>query len=90
MLAGSLAEVATIGAVVPFISLMAKPEMAAEFPVLQQLFAALGWKNLESMVLPMSIAFVATVAIATGIRLLLVYASNKLVFAIGHDIGVKL
>ncbi|TQE98381.1 MAG: ABC transporter ATP-binding protein [Spiribacter salinus] len=90
MLAGSLAEVVTIGAVVPFISLMAKPEMAAEFPLLQQLFGALGWKNLDSLVLPMSIAFVAIVAIATGIRLLLVYASNKLVFAIGHDIGVKL
>ena len=37
-----------------------------------------------------SIAFVAIVAMAMGIRLLLIYASNKLVFAIGHDIGVKL
>jgi ABC-type multidrug transport system fused ATPase/permease subunit len=90
MLAGSLAEVITIGAVVPFISLMARPEMAADFPLLQRLFSAVGWKNPDSLVLPMSIAFVGIVAVATGIRLLLVYASNKLVFAIGHDIGVKL
>ena len=38
----------------------------------------------------MSIAFVCVVLVATGIRLLLVYVSNKLTFAIGHDIGVKL
>ena len=90
MLVGSFAEIVTIGAVVPFISLMAQPESTAEFPWLQQLFAAAGWKNPDSLVLPMSIAFVAIVVVATGIRLLLVYVSNKLVFAIGRDVGVKL
>ena len=90
MLVGSLAEIVTIGAVVPFISLMARPETAMEYPVLQNLFAALGWQQPDSLVLPMSIAFVCVVLVATGIRLLLVYVSNKLTFAIGHDIGVKL
>jgi len=90
MLVGSLAEIITIGAVVPFISLMARPETAMEYPLLQNLFAALGWQQPESLVLPMSIAFVCVVLVATGIRLLLVYVSNKLVFAVGHDIGVKL
>ena len=37
----------------------------------------------------MSIAFVTLVLMATGIRLLLVYATNRLVFAIGHDVAVK-
>ena len=90
MLVGSLAEIVTIGAVVPFISLMARPETAMEFPFLQDLFAAIGWRQSQSLVLPMSIAFVCVVLAATGIRLLLVYVSNKLVFAIGHDIGLKL
>ena len=90
MLVGSLAEIITIGAVVPFISLMARPEMAAEYPLLQNLFSALGWRDLDSLVLPMSIAFVGVVTVATGIRLLLIYASNKLIFAIAHDIGIKL
>ncbi|NBB78306.1 MAG: ATP-binding cassette domain-containing protein [Verrucomicrobia bacterium] len=90
MLIGSLAEIVTIGAVVPFISLMARPEMAADYPLLQTLFSQLGWRNPDSLVLPMVITFIGIVAAATGIRLLLIYASNKLVFAIGHDIGVKL
>ena len=90
MLAGSIAELVSIGAVVPFISLMAQPERAADYPVLQQLFGAFGWRNPDSLVLPMTLAFIAIVTTATGIRLLLTYASNKLVFAIGHDVGVKL
>ena len=90
MLAGSLSEIVTIGAVVPFISLMARPELAAEYSVLQEVFSALGWRDPDSLLLPMTIAFMSIVFIATGIRLLLIYASNKLVFAIGYDIGVKL
>jgi len=90
MLVGSVSEIATIGAVVPFISLMANPEMASSYPLLQSLFAIFGWKDPESLVLPMSVAFIAIVALATGLRLLLIYASNKLVYAIGHDIGVQL
>ena len=90
MLAGSVSEIATIGAVVPFISLMANPEMASTYPVLQSLFAILGWQDPESLVMPMSLAFIAIVTLATGLRLLLIYASNKLVYAIGHDVGVKL
>lgn len=90
MLAGACAEIIAIGAVVPFISLMARPEMAMEYPLLQNLFMTLGWHQQDSLALPMSIAFVSLVLAATGIRLLLLYVSNKLTFAIGHDIGVKL
>lgn len=90
MLVGSLAELVTIGAVVPFIALMAQPELAADYPLLQRVFSAMGWQDQDSLALPMSIAFLSIIALATGIRLLLIFASNKLVFAIGHDIGVKL
>jgi ABC-type multidrug transport system fused ATPase/permease subunit len=90
MLVGSLAEIVSIGAVVPFIALLARPGQAADFPFLQGIFGALGWQDIESMALPMSLAFVAIVFAATAIRLGLLYASNKLVYVVGHDIGVKL
>lgn len=90
MLIGALAELVTIGAVVPFITLLARPEMAAELPVLQNLFAAMGWQNPEDLVLPMSLAFITIVILATATRLLLTYTSNKLIYAIGYDISVKL
>jgi len=90
MLVGSLAEIATIGAAVPFITFMAQPEQVANFPWLQQMFSVLGWQQPESLVLPMSLVFVAIVILATGLRLLLIYASNRLVFAIGRDIGTRM
>lgn len=85
-----MAEIVTIGAVVPFISFMAKPELANSYPWLQQFFATFGWRQPDSLVLPMSVAFVGIIVVATGIRLLLLYATNKLVFAMGYDLSVRL
>ncbi|MGY6629541.1 MAG: ABC transporter ATP-binding protein [Wenzhouxiangella sp.] len=90
MFVGALAELVTIGAVVPFIGLLARPGMAAEMPVLQQLFSAVGWQNPEDLVLPMTLAFVATVVLATSLRMLLTYTGNKVIYGIGYDLSVKL
>ena len=90
MLLGALAELVTIGAVVPFVTLLARPEMAAELPVLQSLFSAVGWQDTEDLVLPMSLAFITIVVLATSLRLLLTYTSNKVIFGIGYDLSVKL
>lgn len=90
MLAGAGAELVTLGAVIPFISLMADPEAAFRFPLLQDVFTALGWRRPEAIVIPMTIVFLSIVAVATGIRVVLLWASNRLVFALGYDIGVSL
>ena len=90
MLVGALAELVTIGAVVPFITLLASPEMAVNLPIVQQLMATVGWQEPSDLVLPMTLAFLAIVISATSIRMLLTYTSNKILFAIGHDLSVKL
>jgi len=90
MLIGAGAELVTLGAVLPFITFLADPSRALEYPVLQQVFTSLGWRDPDNLALPMTAAFLAIVAVATGIRLLLTYASNRFVFALGYDIGVQL
>ena len=90
MLIGALAELMTIGAVVPFVTLLARPELARELPMLQQLFSALGWQDRQDLIAPMSLAFISIVVLATGLRLLLAYTSNKVIFGIGYDLSVKL
>ena len=42
MMAGALAELATIGAVIPFLSLLANPEHVQHVPLLASTFAAVG------------------------------------------------
>jgi len=90
MLVGAVAELVTIGSVIPFISLLADPSAAMQFPLLQNVFAFFGWDEPGSIVIPMSILFLGIVAFAAGIRLLLLWVSNRYVFALGYDIGVAL
>lgn len=90
MLIGSLAEIVTIGAVVPFLGVLAKPEAVVLPMPLEWVFKSVGLGDRSALVVPMSVTFVTIVLLATGIRLLLLYASNRLVFAIGRDLGVKL
>ncbi|MGY6587766.1 MAG: ABC transporter ATP-binding protein [Wenzhouxiangella sp.] len=90
MLLGAGAELVTIGAVIPFISLMADPETAFQFPILQNLFSALGWQQPESIVAPMTVLFLLIIAFATATRLLLLWVSTRYVYALGYDIGVAL
>lgn len=90
MLMGAAAELVTIGAVIPFISLMADPEAAFRFPLLQEVFTALGWKRAEDIVAPMAGLFLLIVTLSAITRLLLLWTSNRYVFALGYDIGVAL
>ncbi|MCC5866477.1 MAG: ABC transporter ATP-binding protein [Wenzhouxiangella sp.] len=90
MLVGALAELLTLGAVVPFVALMAEPERAYDYPRLQQLFQALGWNDPESILLPMTALFVGLAIVASMIRLALLWVKNRFVFGLGYDIGVRL
>ena len=90
MLAGAIAELLTLGAVVPFVALMAEPERAYDYPRLQQLFETVGWHDPESILLPMTALFVALAVVASAIRLALLWVKNQFVFGLGYDIGVRL
>lgn len=90
MLLGAGAELVTIGAVIPFITLMADPDAAFRFPILQNIFSRLGWQQPHSIVAPMTILFLLIVLCATAIRLLLLWVSTRYVAALGYDIGVAL
>jgi len=88
MLAGAVAELMTIGAVLPFLALIAEPARAADMPLLGDLFARLGWRG-DDLLLPATLLFIAVALAAGAIRLLLAWASQKFVFRLGHDIGVE-
>lgn len=90
MLVGAMAELVTIGAVIPFIALLADPGRAMEFELLQRLFQGFGWTQPEALVLPMTILFVIIVIVSSGIRLLLAWAKNRFTYGLGFDIGVQL
>jgi ATP-binding cassette, subfamily B, bacterial PglK len=89
MLAGAFAELVTIGAVLPFLALIADPERASSYPVLGEAFRYLGWDDATGILLPVTILFATTAAAAGAIRILLTWASIKFVIKVGHDLGVE-
>lgn len=89
MLVGAVAELASLGAVLPFLTLLANPSKALEFPLLQEGLARLGLTAPEQLILPATVLFIVVVVLATAIRIVLNWASNNFVFGLGYDIGVE-
>ncbi|MFC3205344.1 ABC transporter ATP-binding protein [Aquamicrobium soli] len=88
MLVGAFAEVVTIGAVVPLLALIASPadEAAAMFP----LIGRLAIKDQAAAVYTVTGLFALTALVAAGLRLALLWASNKFVYGASYDLGVRL
>jgi ABC-type bacteriocin/lantibiotic exporter with double-glycine peptidase domain len=88
-LISSLAEVVSLGAVVPFIGILTQPESVFDAPLMSGIIHSLGIVSAEELVLPLTIAFALAAVIAGGLRLLLLWVSIRLANATGADLGVE-
>lgn len=89
MLIGAVAELATLGAVVPFLALLADPAMATRYPVLQKLFSVIGWTHDQNILLPATVLFAVVAVSAAAIRMVLSWGTFKFTFGVGADISVE-
>ena len=85
----SLAEVVSLGAVLPFISILTQPEKLFISPWLAGLVRALGITSGAELVLPLTIGFALAALIAGGLRLLLLWVSIRLGNATGADLSIE-
>lgn len=90
MLLGAFAELAAVGAVVPFLSLLADPSRAEKMPAVASLFGTLGANTRSEMVAVAAAAFCAAAIVAALIRLQLSWTSQSFVFLFGHEIAVEI
>jgi ABC-type multidrug transport system fused ATPase/permease subunit len=89
MLLGALAEIFTLGAIIPFLALVADPSKSASFPMLQDLFAAVGWSDPEQILIPATVLFALIAIGAAGVLLLLLWMSQRFVFELGNDLSTE-
>ncbi len=85
----SLAEVVSLGAVVPFIGILTQPESVFNAPRMSGVIHSLGITSAEELVLPLTIAFALAAVVAGGLRLFLLWVSIRLANATGTDLGVE-
>jgi ATP-binding cassette, subfamily B, bacterial PglK len=90
MLLASFAEIISIGAVLPFLGVLTAPERIFEHHAVQPIIKTLGLTQPEQLLLPLTIAFGATALIAGAMRLFLLWASTRLSFATGADLGISI
>jgi ABC-type multidrug transport system fused ATPase/permease subunit len=89
MVVGSLTEVISIGAVLPFLGALASPERVFEHPSLQPMLLGLGVTTPQRMILPLTVAFCAASLIAGGMRVLLLRLSLGYAFGLGSDLSTE-
>jgi ABC-type multidrug transport system fused ATPase/permease subunit len=88
-LLGTLAEVVSLGAVLPFLSILIVPEKVFNHPVLADMAPAWGVQSAEQLVLPLTVGFVVIALVAGTLRLLLLWANTKFAFASGADLSIE-
>lgn len=89
MLVSTLAETLSLGAVLPFISILLTPERMFDVPYVQRIGDWLGVEQPRELVPSITLLFAILALLAGGCRLLLLRVSNKLAFASGADISAE-
>jgi ATP-binding cassette subfamily B protein len=89
MLVSAFAEVVSLGAVLPFLGILVAPEHVFNHPIGADVALAWGITSADQLVLPLTVAFAAAALIAGAIRVLLLWASTRLAFASGADLGIE-
>lgn len=87
MLLGAVTEVVTLGAVLPFLGLLADPSLESAVPLVQNVLGAAAHILGVPPLLAAAILFGGMALIAGAVRLTLTWASYKFVFMVGADLG---
>jgi ATP-binding cassette subfamily B protein len=90
VIAVSLAEIFSIGAVLPFLGALTNPQRIFELPLAQPVIHLLGITTSNQLLLLITIAFGLASLLAGVLRLVLLWASTRLSFAAGADLSISM
>ena len=90
MLMASVAEVISIGAVVPFLGVLANPVTVFEHDYTQEFIGYIGITEPAQLLLPFTIAFAVAAVLAGIMRIILLWGQTRLAHAIGADLSYQI
>ena len=90
MLVVSIAEILSIGALIPFLGALTAPESIHQMPILQPILQSFAVTTEPRLLLFMTLAFGLATIIAGALRLVLMWANIRLSFAAGADISMAM
>lgn len=87
MLVASVAEVISVGAVIPFLAALTAPERLYQHHLVQPLVGFFGLSSPQEMLLPVTVVFCLAALSAGGVRLLMLWAITRYSYAVGADLS---
>jgi ATP-binding cassette subfamily B protein len=90
MILASLAEVVSIGAVLPFLGILTEPERVFDYQLAQPIIQVLGLTESKQLLLPLTIAFAFAALFSGVMRLMLLWAQTRISHAIGADFSISI
>ncbi|MDB3911173.1 ABC transporter ATP-binding protein/permease [Paracoccaceae bacterium] len=89
MLVSAFVEVVSLGAVLPFLGILIAPKRVLNHPFVGEMAQGWGITSADQLILPLTLAFIAVALIAGAVRILLIWASTRLAFSTGADLGIE-
>jgi len=88
MLAGALAELISIGAILPFLTIIANPDAVLTNSPLRVALLNLGLDTPVELIAATAVAFALSAVMAAAVRLLLIWVSQHFVFGVSKELSV--
>lgn len=87
MLASGLAELVSLGAVLPFLAVLSNLQQLWQHPLIQEFALRVGYVEPQQLVVPATVVFALAAVLAAVIRLLNLWLNGRLVAAMGSDLS---
>ena len=88
MLLGGFAEVVTLGLVVPFLAFLIDPLQALQLRFVAQIASIFDLVDPNILRWQFTVLFAVAAVSSAAVRLTIIWATTRIVFSIGHEIGV--
>src|SRR5450631_1344290 len=85
ILLSALAEVVSLGAILPFLGILTSPERVFAYPQIAYFVHAWGITSANQLILPFAVTFAVASVFAGSFRMLVLWISTRLAYATGAD-----
>jgi len=89
MLACGVAELVSLGAVLPFLAVLTDPDRLWQRPLVQRLATSVGLMEASDLLVPSTIVFVTAVVVSSIVRLMNLWLNGRLAAVAGSDLSCE-
>jgi len=90
MLIATAAEIFSIGAVIPFLAVIASPDQVFENELVRPIIELLNIQESNQLLMPLTIIFISGAILSGFIRMTLIWLQTRLGYAIGADLSINI